>query len=49
MTFTCPYCRSQARLSPNPAYAERSSQSVYVLKCTGCDHTTVGRDFVHTT
>ena len=41
MTMTCPFCQSQARLSPNPAHAERNSLPVYVLNCTGCDHTSV--------
>jgi hypothetical protein len=39
--MTCPFCQSQARLSPNPAHAERNSLPVYVLNCTGCDHTSV--------
>ena len=41
MTLTCPFCRSQARLSPNPAHVERNSLPVYILKCSGCDHTSV--------
>ncbi|TFD21200.1 hypothetical protein E3T31_10075 [Cryobacterium sp. TMS1-13-1] len=41
MTMTCPFCRSPARLSPNPAHAERTSLPVYLLKCSGCDHTSV--------
>jgi hypothetical protein len=41
MTMTCPFCRSQARLSPNPAHAARKSLPVYLLKCSGCDHTSV--------
>ncbi|SDN18604.1 hypothetical protein SAMN05216368_104116 [Cryobacterium flavum] len=41
MTLTCPFCRSQARLSPNPAHAERNSLPVYILKCSGCDHISV--------
>lgn len=44
MRITCPYCRSQATLTPNPAQGERSSLPRYVLKCSGCDRTTVRRD-----
>ncbi|TDW31368.1 hypothetical protein EDD25_3177 [Cryobacterium psychrophilum] len=43
MTFTCPYCSSQARLSPNPAYEQRTSLPMYLLVCTGCEHTSVSR------
>ncbi|WP_158251691.1 hypothetical protein [Cryobacterium sp. M91] len=39
--MTCPFCRSPARLSANPAHAERTSLPVYLLKCSGCDHTSV--------
>jgi len=41
MTFTCPYCRSQARLTPNPAHAQRASLPLYLIKCTGCERTQV--------
>jgi len=41
MTLTCPFCRSQARLNPNPAHAARTSLPVYILTCSGCDHTSV--------
>ncbi len=41
MTLTCPFCRSQARLRPNPAHVERNSLPVYILSCSGCDHTSV--------
>lgn len=41
MTMTCPFCQSKARLSPNPAHAERNSLPVYLLVCSGCEHTSV--------
>jgi transcription elongation factor Elf1 len=41
MTLTCPFCQSRARLSPNPAHAERNSLPVYIFTCSGCDHTSV--------
>jgi len=41
MRITCPFCRSQAKLTPNPAHAERISLPLYLLKCSGCDRTTV--------
>ena len=44
MRITCPYCHSQANLTPNPAHAERISLPLYLLKCSGCDRTSVRRD-----
>ena len=41
MTLTCPFYHSRARLSPNPAHAERNSLPVYILTCSGCEHTRV--------
>lgn len=41
MTFTCPYCRCQARLTPNPAHTDRNNLPLYTLRCTGCDRTSV--------
>ena len=39
MRITCPFCKSQADLKPNPAQDLRLPR--YVLKCTGCDHTSI--------
>ncbi|MBG6056682.1 hypothetical protein RCH16_001356 [Cryobacterium sp. MP_M5] len=44
MRITCPFCHSPARLTPNPAHADRLTLPLYVLKCTGCDRTSVRRD-----
>jgi transposase-like protein len=44
MRITCPYCQSDANLSPNPANKLRTSVPRYVLKCEGCDRTAVRRD-----
>jgi len=41
MTFTCPYCHSEARLTPNPAHAQRASLPLYLITCTGCARTHV--------
>jgi hypothetical protein len=44
MRITCPFCHSPARLTPNPAHAERLTLPLYVLQCSGCARTTVRRD-----
>ncbi|SDK30074.1 hypothetical protein E3T54_08790 [Cryobacterium sp. Sr8] len=44
MRITCPYCHSQANLTPNPAHADRISLPLYLLACSGCDRTSVRRD-----
>lgn len=41
MRMTCPYCGSVARLVPNPDRAAASPLPRYVLKCTGCNRTSV--------
>ncbi len=41
MRITCPFCKSQADLKPNPAQALRLSLPLYVLKCTGCERTSI--------
>lgn len=44
MRITCPYCHSEAALSPNPAHRAQASLPVYVLTCSGCAHTSVRPD-----
>lgn len=48
MRITCPYCRSDARLSPNPERLQwdtaQDALPVYRLTCSGCDRTTVRPD-----
>jgi hypothetical protein len=44
MRITCPYCKSDAILAPNPANNLRASLPHYLLKCSGCDRTAVRRD-----
>jgi transposase-like protein len=41
MRITCPFCKSQADLKPNPAQALRLTLPRYVLKCTGCERTSI--------
>ncbi len=41
MRITCPFCKSQADLKPNPAQALRITLPRYVLKCTGCERTSI--------
>lgn len=41
MRITCPFCKSRADLNPNPAQALRSTLPRYVLKCTGCERTSI--------
>jgi hypothetical protein len=41
MRITCPFCKSQADLKPNPAQAQRLPLPLYVLKCTGCERTSI--------
>ena len=43
MRFTCPYCHCAARLTPNPARDRRADVPRYVLNCSGCSRTVVGR------
>jgi len=43
MRFTCPYCHSAARLTPNPAHDRRADAPRYVLACSGCSRTVVAR------
>ena len=44
MRITCPFCKSQADLKPNPAQALRITLPRYVLKCTGCERTSIRVD-----
>jgi hypothetical protein len=41
MRLTCPFCKSSARLKPNPAHALHIALPLYVLKCTGCERTSI--------
>jgi len=41
MRITCPFCKSQAALKPNPAQALRLTLPLYVLQCTGCERTSI--------
>jgi hypothetical protein len=41
MRISCPFCKSQADLKPNPAHALRLTLPLYVLKCTGCERTSI--------
>ncbi|WP_166789840.1 hypothetical protein [Cryobacterium sp. TMT1-2-2] len=41
MRITCPFCKSQADLKPNPAQALRITLPLYVLKCTGRERTSI--------
>ena len=41
MRLTCPFCKSPADLKPNPAQALRITLPLYVLKCTGCERTSI--------
>ncbi|TDW29984.1 hypothetical protein [Cryobacterium psychrophilum] len=44
MRITCPYCRSDASLTPNAAHIDKGPLPLYVLNCSGCDRTSVRRD-----
>jgi hypothetical protein len=44
MRITCPYCHSDAQLSPLPPDSAPTDLPVYRLTCSGCDHTTVRPD-----
>lgn len=44
MRLTCPFCKSQAYLKPNPAQVLRISLPLYVLSCTGCERTSIRVD-----
>ncbi|WP_156110003.1 hypothetical protein, partial [Cryobacterium sp. MLB-32] len=44
MRITCPYCHSDASLTPNAAYIEHGPLPLYALACTGCDRSSVRRD-----
>ncbi|TFD65320.1 hypothetical protein [Cryobacterium ruanii] len=41
MRITCPFCKSRADLKPNPAQTLRITLPLYVLKCTGCERTSI--------
>lgn len=41
MRITCPFCKSQADLKPNPAQAQRLTLPLYILKCSGCERTSI--------
>lgn len=44
MRITCPFCHSEATLSPNPAHDERGSLPRYLLRCSGCVRTSVRQE-----
>ena len=44
MRITCPFCHSEATLSPNPAHDERGSLPRYLLRCSGCARTSVRQE-----
>ena len=44
MRLTCPFCHSEAILTPNPDHAERIWLPLYLLECSGCDRTSVRTD-----
>lgn len=44
MRISCPFCHSEATLSPNPAHAERVSLPLYLLTCSGCVRTSVRQE-----
>ncbi|MDH6238306.1 hypothetical protein [Cryobacterium sp. CG_9.6] len=44
MRITCPYCHSDATLTPNAAHVDNGPLPLYVLTCSGCDRTSVRRD-----
>lgn len=44
MRITCPYCHSEASLAPNPAHELQDALPLYLLTCSGCEHTSVRHD-----
>ncbi|WP_166791094.1 hypothetical protein [Cryobacterium glucosi] len=41
MLIKCPFCHSPAQLTPNAAHAKQVTLPLYVLKCSGCERTSV--------